>query len=1075
MPVRLPRKADLSTPAKKGRTQDDTDTEKENTKAPKGKVKNARPKKVVNGKGKRAYCTCRGPDDGTPMVACAECDEWYHFRCVDLDERDAEDLAVYICPSCQQRTGRRSVMEWEGSEALEEAKVQESPTVQSKKKRTRSRPPEDDSEPSEKEASDFESDGSGDDEYVEDVGRRGSKGNAKKRVVHISSESESGDEHNHVRSRRRASTVSGRRKSASPHPSAHLKRKGSSAVQSPAPKRKKSDNSNAEDPARKYCLGKYEEMFCQIFAKFPHLPNDEDGNHDVEKDPQELTPEEKALVEDKAKQFAAELERCIFDTYAEPGHQGRPVAGAKYKERFRMLTFNLSKPDRVTLHKNIASSRITPKDLSLMSSTDLANEELKQSIKIAEQEALEHSILQKTSAPRAKITHKGLQDIEDVHGETTSQRIERERAREQLEEEKRERERLARLKAAQRGSVPPESPVTPQSASWGGPPPVPQHAMHGEPSTHFGSMRPPANPLFIPTPSEMNTPVVNELNLADLINLDEETSSPTNEPPPTPFEADLSLVSSETKVDGQPEHEASPVQPTGISPFAAGVSRPDPTARTSFDLNSFWSSGDQEKPHTPPRTPTPPPAAQDDQRDINMEAAEGQGAEDEDFDMFLERDDEASKGESNNFQPNILPIEKQPQVFTGAVSTPSIPRLSMPIDDVVPQNTPVVAYQMGGRSIPSTSPLWRTLFPSSELRIDGRVAVDKSSQFLLQMRMNATKELIAVAFAPIAGTEHLLRKLSDYLRTKNRHGLIFPWGHHPKDHHPGRELYIIPLLATEPIPEYMELLDELRLPKLRDADYLVGIWVLNKGKLAPPPTPQAAPVPPQQASAQPVQPSSSFQPPAGSPPNNVSLPVPISAPAPALAPAVPSVTPVPAVPSNPVSPPIVNPSAVAAELATLTPEQIQLMLQTLSTSGLVPPVNVPLAPPSVPVQRPIPSLTSQSPPWPVAPPGPGYVSGYPQNSPSGSVTLEEGRPGTGMSVDGAGALEAAVEAEVDAVEEEKAGIESMIGTAGLRIQGGQDVVVEARGKVLHEVSWIVFYLSSLLLSMYELYCISTVH
>lgn len=93
---------------------------------------------------------------------------------------------------------------------------------------------------------------------------------------------------------------------------------------------------------------------------------------------------------------------------------------------------------------------------------------------------------------------------------------------------------------------------------------------------------------------------------------------------------------------------------------------------------------------------------------------------------------------------------------------------------------------------------------------------------------------------------------------------------------------------------------------------------------------------------------------------------------------------------------------------------------------------------------------------------------------TGSVTLE-GRPGTGMSVDGAGALEAAVEAELDAVEEEKAGIESMIATAGLRIQGGQDVVVEARGKVSHEVSWIVFYLSSLLLSMYELYCISTVH
>lgn len=64
-----------------------------------------------------------------------------------------------------------------------------------------------------------------------------------------------------------------------------------------------------------------------------------------------------------------------------------------------MITFNLSKPDRVILHKRIASSRISPKELSTMSSTDLADEETKQSIKQAEQEALAHSILKKTAIP----------------------------------------------------------------------------------------------------------------------------------------------------------------------------------------------------------------------------------------------------------------------------------------------------------------------------------------------------------------------------------------------------------------------------------------------------------------------------------------------------------------------------------------------------------------------------------------------------------------------------------------------------------------------------------------------------
>ena len=82
------------------------------------------------------------------------------------------------------------------------------------------------------------------------------------------------------------------------------------------------------------------------------------------------------------------------------------------RDRFRTLQFNLSKPDRVVIHQRITSREISPKDLSLMSSTDLANEETKQLIKIAEKEALAHSIIPKVVAPRAKMTHKGFEDIE---------------------------------------------------------------------------------------------------------------------------------------------------------------------------------------------------------------------------------------------------------------------------------------------------------------------------------------------------------------------------------------------------------------------------------------------------------------------------------------------------------------------------------------------------------------------------------------------------------------------------------------------------------------------------------------
>lgn len=43
------------------------------------------------------YCICRKPYDQRPMIACDECDEWYHFDCVDL----VSPPDIYICPACK--------------------------------------------------------------------------------------------------------------------------------------------------------------------------------------------------------------------------------------------------------------------------------------------------------------------------------------------------------------------------------------------------------------------------------------------------------------------------------------------------------------------------------------------------------------------------------------------------------------------------------------------------------------------------------------------------------------------------------------------------------------------------------------------------------------------------------------------------------------------------------------------------------------------------------------------------------------------------------------------------------------
>jgi hypothetical protein len=343
-----------------------------------------------------------------------------------------------------------------------------------------------------------------------------------------------------------------------------------------------------------------------------------------------------------------------------------------------MLQFNLSKPDRVAIHKRIASANITAKELSLMSSTDLANEETRQSIKAAEKEALEHSILQKTKVPRAKITHKGLQDIEDVNGEAVSRRD-----LEEEEEDKRGRERMERLRATQtqqktvsagQGSVPPDSPIVPQNSSWGAPPPMPMHA-DGPAS---GS---PVEPLFERTISGFPASTEPELNLADLINIDEESaplesSSPVQPHSPPASAQNIPHPSSPTI---SPVPVLSPLTTTGISPFAAAPSKPEITPRSaSFDLNSLWTA---PKATTSVVSTSPTSSLPVEPKGSIMDPdIIGQDADDHDFDMFLDEKDQDGKDTVVNPNPEVLQaaFDALPQIWSGKVS-----RMSLSLFDVI--------------------------------------------------------------------------------------------------------------------------------------------------------------------------------------------------------------------------------------------------------------------------------------------------------------------------------------------------------------------------------------------------------
>lgn len=46
------------------------------------------------------YCVCRGRDDGTLMIECNRCHDWFHLRCIGISATVAHRLHNFFCPFC---------------------------------------------------------------------------------------------------------------------------------------------------------------------------------------------------------------------------------------------------------------------------------------------------------------------------------------------------------------------------------------------------------------------------------------------------------------------------------------------------------------------------------------------------------------------------------------------------------------------------------------------------------------------------------------------------------------------------------------------------------------------------------------------------------------------------------------------------------------------------------------------------------------------------------------------------------------------------------------------------------------
>ena len=162
-----------------------------------------------------------------------------------------------------------------------------------------------------------------------------------------------------------------------------------------------------------------------------------------------------------------------------------------------------------------------------------------------------------------------------------------------------------------------------------------------------------------------------ELNLADFINMDDESSTvveaETQEAPATsPHRGSPMIEDSVLPPPILPSNSPTTSPATGISPFAAKPESP----RTSFNLDALWNAPKNEPSSDPPPPPeqhaqqAPPVAtnvANEEQRDVIMEP-DTTGANDQDFDMFLVEKDQG-------VSPDALQaaFDALPQVWSGKV------------------------------------------------------------------------------------------------------------------------------------------------------------------------------------------------------------------------------------------------------------------------------------------------------------------------------------------------------------------------------------------------------------------------
>ncbi|KAI8447976.1 hypothetical protein BY996DRAFT_8427805 [Phakopsora pachyrhizi] len=549
------------------------------------------------------------------------------------------------------------------------------------------------------------------------------------------------------------------------------------------------------DKTRKACADQFYKLLAPAFLPI--------------KDDQSLgsVSDETALPNDPAMSYAEAIEYELLDSFGEADSKSQKVPRRQYMTKFRSLLFNLK--HNPTFLNSLSSSGISPKSIVHMSSQDFQNPEQRAMAEQVRQRSLQDSVRTSISVPTAKITHKGEEAIE---------------------------------------SLEPQVPVKAEDITASTTP------LQGEFEQSFKKI-----PLQSSTFSANSISLEGHTFRSPTLPVETEQTAKEEE-----VSAQLSCsqmsASSERKSAHNSTSEAKRLTADLLSSFdlesvfaamrsvpssnlATGAASEGPANTTEEKDSGSDDSMDLE--NTPEREiPEPQQEVATKERQLPDDYDPFQvsnGLADADLDAILHGDQSTT--------PSGSPGRSQPAVVGPMAQNLYIPFDSNPSQTVLWSGNVMTAdaggfaaqaIQVGGRILSTDLSLWSRIISTDTMTVVGRLPTKDSTNYLVQSHFAASRELVLLNLLPnIKGPPDLpipervvqhQQNLIDFFTKKGRHAVVSVNERMKKI---VRDIYLVPLLKHDPLPEFVQLLDDVTIPEVtpRPRDIIIAVLVLQKGSI----------------------------------------------------------------------------------------------------------------------------------------------------------------------------------------------------------------------------------------------------